>query len=183
MSKRIFGFITFSLIVLMFSAIGCTSRYRLDLIMQREGERSKIDIEKSEFVNDVAIGNPYSRDKKLIPGDSNCIILHTGTRGERKAAGAGDMLTWDRYVKVDIYILLPLTKPSGSILLKDHAFLDMLGHFELPVDETVYLGGGGELIVDSVTDSHIFGTLDGWFQNSSGKSIGYEGQFKAEHRY
>ena len=183
MSKRLFGTTAFILILVILAAFGCTSRYRLDLFMQRNGERTRIDIERTEFVRDVAIGNPYSRDKKLIPGDSNCIILHTGARGQHKAAGEGDILTWDRYVKVDIYILLPLTRPSGRIPLKNNSFLDMLGHFELPVDETVFMGKDGNLIIDSVTDSHIFGTFDGWFENSSGKAIGYEGKFKVKHQY
>jgi len=172
-----------TLILIVLSLAACTSRYRLDLYMVREGERKKVGVEESEFLMDVVIGNPYTRDNKLVAGDGNCLIISTGTRGATQTAGQSDVLSWDRYLRFEIYMQLPLGKPSGRIPLKDNSFLNLLGHFERPVDETVYMPESGDLLIDSATDSHLFGTLNGEFANSAGERIGFEGQFKAKHRY
>lgn len=164
-------------------AAGCTSRYRLDLYMLRGEERKKVGINKTEFLKDAVIGNPYSKGEKTVTGDGNCLVISTGTRGETQGGDKGDILAWDRYLQFDIYIQFPLTAPSGNIPLEKNSFLYLLGHFERSVDEAVYMPTEGVLKIDSLTDSHLFGTLDGRFENSSGEKIGFNGQFKAKVDY
>jgi hypothetical protein len=182
MAKRVVWLGRLSVMGLLLLLLGCTSRYRLDLYLIRGENRKKVKVESTQFIREAVLGNPYSRDK-VVNGKGNCVVLTTGTRGERVGGEASDFISWDRYLRYDIYLQLPLDRPSGSIPLKNNAFLSLLGQFARPADETVYIATGGQLIVDSVTDKRLFATIDGQFANAVGEPVSFKGQFKVKHSY
>jgi len=118
------------LAMLLLLLAGCTSRYRLNLYLIQGETRSKIKVEKTEFITRAVLGDPMARDK-LIPGDGNCLILITGSRGRSLDTEVQDLISYDRYTRYRVFLQLPPTVKAGSISLPDNSFVQMLGRYEV----------------------------------------------------
>ena len=82
-------------------AIGCTSRYRLNLYLVQDESRQKVKVESTQYVTDAILGSPYEQDR-LTRGRGNCIVLTTGSRGEEVKTTSTDIIGWDRYVRFEV---------------------------------------------------------------------------------
>lgn len=165
------------LAMLLLLLAGCTSRYRLNLYLIQGETRSKVKVEKTEFITEAVLGDPMARDK-LIPGDGNCLILITGSRGRTLDTEAQDLISYDRYTRYRVFLQLPPTVKAGSISLPDNSFVQMLGRYEVAAEDKMYFPADGTLVVDSLSGKKLFGTLDGRFENRRGETIAFSGKFK-----
>jgi hypothetical protein len=169
------------LLILFMVAIGtaCISRYRTDLYMVTESGQDKIKVEQTEYVVGAVINDPYA-EQKIVQGDGNCIILHTGTRGEGLKSNLTEtlFLSYDEYLRTLIYIQLPPEPQPGVVDLDDRSFVQILGRYEQPTETKIFLPSNGELTIDSIADQKMFCALDGEFRNNSGDSLTYRGKFK-----
>jgi len=179
MNKLSFSRIVLATLILTILAAACTSRYRLDLFLMEGDVRTKIKVEKTEFMVGAVLGDPMSLDK-VEPGDGNCLVLITGSRGRTLDAEARDLVSYDRYVRYRLFIQLAATVEAGSTALKDNSLLQMLGRYEIAPEDKLYYPTSGEIVVDSLAGNKLFGTIDGRFENRHGVAVAFEGRFKAK---
>jgi len=164
-------------IALLLLAGACASRYRTNLYLLRGESRQKVDIEGTQYVMDAVLGSPYE-ENRLVRGDGNCVIIATGSRGERLETTVTDIVAWDRYVRFEIYLQLPPTLRAEVLPLRNNAFAYLLGYFDRPIEQKVYLGREGTLTIDSLSGRNLFLTIAGRFENSVADTLGFEGRFK-----
>ena len=179
MNKLSYSRIVLATLILTILTAACTSRYRLDLFFLEGEARTKIKVEKTEFMVGAVLGDPMSRNK-VEQGDGNCLVLITGSRGRTLDTEGHDLASFDRYVRYRLFIQLAATIEAGSITLKDNSLLQMLGRYEITPEDKLFYPTSGELVVDSLAGNKLFGTIDGHFENNHGRAIAFEGRFKAK---
>ncbi len=170
-----------TLLLLIAAALaGCVSRYHMALYMVANDEQKKVKIDGTEFVKSVNIGDPYAATK-LVPGDGNCIILKTGTRGTQYKTDMTEslFLGYDEYLRTLVYIEIPGEPAVGSVTLDDkNSFVQVLGRYEQPDEQKIFLPRSGSLVIDSISGNRMYCTLDGKYANRKGTPLDYVGQFK-----
>lgn len=160
----------------------CVSRYRLDLFQSIEQSRRKAKIQESLFVQGVVLGDPMA-DAKLDLGNGNCIVLTTDARGEPLDTDITETLIFGLYesLRCKLYIAIPEKIEPEIVDLKDNSLVQLLGHYELPREDKIFLPQEGRLVIDSIVDMKmLFGEVNGRFTNHQGKEIAYDGQFKVK---
>jgi len=169
------------LIFILTSALltACASRYRRDLYLVEGQEQSKVKVEKTEYVMDGILGSPHARDK-VVAGPGNCVILTTGSRGEVTHGSVAALVDYDKYLRYKIFLQLPSRLQLGSLPLENNSFVQLLGYYELPAEEKIYLARDGAFSVDSLTDKHLFGSIDGTYRNKLDKAVVFRGEFKVK---
>lgn len=163
-------------------APACVSRYRLDLYQSIDEIRRKTKVVESLFVEGVVIGDPMA-DAKLDLGPANCIVLTTSTRGKQLETDPSQTLFLGFFenLRCKVYLELPTHIKAETIPLVNNSLVQMLGRYELPLEDKIFLPVDGNLIVDSVVDARtLFGEINGRFVNYLGQEIGYEGRFKVK---
>lgn len=181
--RRSISFLTFILVLSILA--GCVSRYHMALFMVSNDEQKKVKVDGTEYVTKVNISDPYAANK-LAPGDGNCIILRTGTRGEKYQTDMTEslFLGYDEYLKTFVYLEVPGEPEAGSIPLTDkNSFVQVLGRYEQPDEEKIFLPQSGSLVIDSIAGKQMYCTLDGKYANRKGTPLGYVGQFKVKISY
>ncbi len=155
----------------------CASRYRLDLYLTLAESRQSISVESTQYVMDAVIGDPYD-DDKVVVGPGNVAVVTIGTRGMRVEGHQWSALGFDEYFHCQIYLQVPPWPKLDSSVLIDRSLVHILGRYELPIEERVFLPHEGYYIIDSVTDRSIFFTIDGAFTNKTGDQIEFDGRIK-----
>jgi hypothetical protein len=84
-------------------------------------------------------------------------------------------------VRFEIYLQLPPKPAPGMIPLKNNSFVHMLGQYERPTEEKMFLAQSGSLVIDSLSDKRLFGTINGDFKNSADEPVRFEGRFKVKY--
>ncbi len=168
------------LIVGMF-LFGCASRYRLNLYITSEGVTKKVEVEKTEFLVGSALNDPYAQEK-TVADSSNTVVVTTGARWQKPVDKRVFMFGFDEYLRCRIYIQLPPTPVADTIDLQSHSFVHVLGRYDLPAADKIFLPSSGVFIVDSITTKDLFGAIHGIYKNSSGAPLAFEGQFKVKVR-
>jgi hypothetical protein len=179
MSKLSLDWMGLTILALAILLAACTSRYRLDLFLVDGEARTKVKVEKTEFMAGAVLGDPMSRDK-VESGDGNCLVLITGSRGRTLDAKTRDLISYDRYIRYRLFVQLAAMVEAGPTALKDNSLLQMMGRYELDAEDKLYYPTGGEMIVDSLADNKLFGTIDGRFENRQGDAVALEGRFKVK---
>ena len=162
-------------VALLYAA--CASRYRLDLYLTLAESRQSISVESTQYVMDAVIGDPYA-DDKVVVGPGNVAVVTIGTRGMRVEGHQWEALGFDEYFRCQVYLQVPPWPKPDSLVLVDRSLVHILGRYESPIEERVFLPHEGYYIVDSVTDRSIFFTIDGTFGNKAGSQIELDGRFK-----
>lgn len=160
-----------------FTLMACASRYRLDLFMALNGSESRVKVESSEFAANCALGDPFS-DMKTVVGSTSCLVISVKGRGNEIEQTNENIVRFDEYTTVRLYVELPEMKNSQSINLIDNSFAHQLGRYDIPAEEKVYLPTFGSLVMDSVIDDRLFATIHGRFATHGGKTLAIDGQFK-----
>lgn len=167
----------------MLCAIGqlmsCTSRYKLDLYQTADEVRRKAKVEQTQFFRDARIMDPAA-DNKIAPGPGNVLMLTTGTRGERHESGPYTILGYDEYLRCEVYFQLPQEVVVGPTPLVENSFVWMLGRYDRPRGERLFLPESGQLLVDSISSGRLYGTLDGIYRNATGMPLQFDGRFRVK---
>lgn len=179
MNKLSGGRVGLTLILLIMLAVSCTSRYRLDLFLIEDQTRTRVKVEKTEFMAGAVLGDPMSRDK-VEPGDGNIVVLVTSSRGPTIEGEAQNLMSYDRHVRYRLFVQLATDFGPGAINLKDNSLVQLLGRYEVEAEDKLYYPTSGQLMIDSVASHKLFGTIDGQFQNRHGTNVTLVGKFKAK---
>lgn len=169
-------------IVLLALVSGCASRYRIALYMTVEEDRRQIKVESTQLVFDAVIGNPYA-DNKLDVGIGYVAVATTGTRlaGEKEGRWLG--FSSDEYLKCQLYMEVPPEDDPSSVVLAGNTLVHLLGRYELPVEERVFLPKEGFYSLDSIDDKSLYFSVDGIFANKSGELIKFDGNVKIDGKF
>ena len=170
---RTFLWFSFGLMLVL----GCASRYRLDLYMMAEGHRKKVKIEGTEFIRGSQLNDPYA-DQKVVVGSLSTVVVTTGTRWRQSEDKRVFMFGFDEYLKCLIYVQLPPVPGKDTIGLPGNSFVHVLGRYDLPAEDKIFLADSGAFFVDSVTSKNLFGTIQGRYKNRSASTLHYDGRFK-----
>ena len=136
-------------------------------------------MEKTEFVMDGVLGDPMARDK-VVAGPGNCLILTTGSRGGGTSDEESVLIDYDRYLRYKIFLQLPSRLQRGALPLENNSFVQLLGFYERPPENKIYIARSGEFSVDSLTDKHLFGSIDGSFENELQEPVTFKGEFRVK---
>jgi len=157
----------------------CSSRYRRNLYLVEGSELNKVKVEKTEYIIDGVLGAPLGRDK-VIAGPGNCVILTTGSRGEVSGGEETGLVDYNQYLRYKIFLQLPSRLQVGPLPLNNNSFVQLLGYYELPAEEKIFIARSGEFSVDSLSDKHLFGSLDGTFENNLNQPVAFRGEFRVK---
>lgn len=159
--------------------LACTSRYRLDLYMTADLQYKKVKVEQTEFVMGAVISDPFA-EEKLRPGSGNCVILNLGTRGEPLEVDKSNLLGYDEYFRCLLYLQLPVRPERGVIALEDNSFVQILGRYQTPQENKVFLPDSGSLVIDSLAGKRLFGTIHGVYRSLLEQNLQFDGRFKVK---
>ncbi|MBD3258229.1 hypothetical protein GF377_07330 [candidate division GN15 bacterium] len=169
--------ITTILLLGLTALTGCVSRYDLDLFLVR-GETSKeVKIDRTEFIKDGVLNVPTAREK-IVPGSGNCLVIHTGTRGETVAADAEDLLQWDKYLQFDIFIQLASRVEPTSINLVNNSYVLLVGEYDRPLAERVFSAEDGTVVIDSIPNDFLYASINSVFVNPIDDTVRFAGDFR-----
>jgi len=158
---------------------GCASRYRIELFLMQNDQRTEVKVEKSEYLIGTVLDDPSSQDK-VVPGDGNCLVIITGSRGRTLEAKAEDMISFDRYDRFRIFLQLPSVLAPDTLSLEGNSFVQQLGRYEVEPENKMYFPVEGRMTVDSLSGKRLFGGIDGRFENHLKETVAFQGQFKAK---
>ena len=172
-------FVTLSILafILLGFGSGCVSRYKMDLFLVQGEQSKKIQVESTEFVRDAVLNAPLERER-VLKGGGNCLIVHTGARGESLAKGENELMTWDVHLMYDLLVQMPAKVEPSTIPLVNHSYVTLVGQFDRPAEENVYSAREGELVVDSIPGDFMYATIAGTFVNPVDDSVSFRGQFR-----
>ena len=171
--------ITLMLILPLILSCGITSRYRLDLFVQSEEMEKKVDVESTQFVKDAVLSDPF-QDVKYVGGDGDVAVVTVGTRWNPHDNDRFTLLGFDEYWRCRIFLQLPDDSQPGQLGLHGASFLQLLGHYQLPPEEKIFLPKQGSVVVDSVTSDNVFVTIDAVYASEADRSVKFTGQFKVK---
>jgi hypothetical protein len=157
----------------------CASRYRVDLFLLQHDQRTKVKVEKTEYLIGTVLGDPLSQDK-VVRGDGSCLAIVTGSRGRTLDTKAEDLVSFDRYDRYRIFLQLPSVPTPDTISLAGNSLVQLLGRYEVEVGNKVYFPIEGTVVVDSLSGRHLFGGIDGRFVNRLEDTIAFQGEFKVK---
>lgn len=158
---------------------GCTSRYRLDLYLMTEGEKKKVKVEKTEFIQASRLNDPYA-DMKILTGSASTVVITAGTRWRQSEDTRVFIFSYDEYLKCRIYLQLPPVPAKDTIRFPGNSFVQVLGRYDLPSESKIFLADSGFVAIDSLTSDELFGTIRGRYQNREGAQLAFEGKFKVK---
>lgn len=160
-------------------ATGCASRFRIELFLMQNDQRTEVKVEKSEYLISTVLGDPSSQHK-VVPGNGNCLTIITGSRGRTLNAKAEDLISFDRYDRFRIFLQLPSVLTPDTLPLEGNSFVQQLGRYEVELENKMYFPVEGELTVDSLSGNRLFGGINGRFENSLQDTVAFQGQFKVK---
>ena len=172
---RYYKQIIISLFLLSFTT--CSSRYKLDLFMISEAGNNKVKVEKTDYISNVRLGDPFA-NIKILPGESNVAILTVGTRGFTHKKDAEDFLTFDEYLRNRIYFQFPKPLKTGTFELKNNSFIHLLGRYDWQAEDKIFLPLSGQVVIDSIMGKNLFGQVAGKYENRAKIKFEFNGQFK-----
>lgn len=157
----------------------CVSRYRLDLFLDIDNHQRKAKVEKTEYVINTRLANPYAEDK-LVNGSNAVIILTTGATGLKSQRSIASLFGFDEYLNCRLYLQFARPPSPSKIELVGNSMVHLLGRYDLSREAKIFLPESGAWVIDSVTTKHLYGSIDGQFENSDGAKVGYNGRFKVK---
>jgi len=172
------GAVCFLMLVALFLP-GCASRYRVELFLTRNYQRMEVKVEKSEYHLGAVLGDPLA-ENKIVPGDGNCLVIVTGSRGQTLDSGAKDLVSFDRYDRYRIFLQLPSKLTPDTLPLAGISFVQLMGRYEVELEDKMYLPTEGDLMIDSLSGDRLFGGIDGRFVNRLQEPVDFQGQFKVK---
>lgn len=175
MQRWVAGIISLCLLVVA----GCASRYRLPLYLDLDENRRVVKVEQTQYLLKARLGDPY-QEQKVIAGDGTCLVLLTSTGGEKIELPQKSLLSFDEYLRIRLFVELPDRPSRGTIELKGHSFVQLLGRYALQTEEKIFLPSTGTMVIDSIAKSHLFATIKGDFANTKGRPLNLNGQFRAK---
>ena len=177
--SKIYGHILLftGLILLIF--FGCTSRYRLDLYMSLGEQQKRVKVERTEFILDAELGDPFA-DQKIIAGNGGVIIVTTGSRGAKLKNEVEGIFGFDEYLSSRLLLQVKQPLQKDSLSLTGNSFVHLLGKYDWTPEAKIFMPQEGYLRIDSVTSKNLFGTVDGTFLNEQEQEISFNGRFKVK---
>ncbi len=175
MIKMCIRYICFILSLLIL--LSCSSRLRLELFVTTDEVKRKVKVNQTDLFLSSRLNNPKA-DKKIIPGKSNTAVLTLGGRWEKNDENSKQLLSFDEYWKARLYLQLPEQLESQKLNLKDNSFFILLGQYQIPKDEKIFLPQSGSLTIDSLASNRLFISIDGIFKNPSQITYNLNGKFK-----
>lgn len=171
--------ITVATIASTLISLSCASRYRLDLYMEMEDQRQRVDVESTQYIMDAELGNILA-ETKVRPGNGNIVIATTGTRWPEGGKAGLSIIGYDEYLRSRLYLALPPMPQPDSFALEGNSFVTILGRYDWPVEDKGFLPREGYFVIDSIASGHLFMTVSGVFRNRQGLDMSYNGQFKVK---
>ncbi len=166
------------LVSLMTVLAACTSRYRLDLFFEERGRQFRVEVERSEYYLDAAVGDPYTQPR-LEEGTTTVALLHLSVSGRPFMDTVEQKFVMDDQLRCRLYVELPEGWPREPFALGDRSILQVLGRYEWPPEELIFPAQSGTATIDSVTSDQLYLTLtDGRYVNSVGRDVSLYGQVK-----
>lgn len=172
----------YRLSVLFFSGViifisGCTSRYRLDLYLIADNEQRKVKVERTEYFTGTVLAEPDS-EQKLMRGDGITILIETGVRGKTVLSPSSELFSFDEYFRCRILVQLEKDSSIRVIEVADNSLVQIMGRYDLPVEDKLYHGLSGKVVIDSVTKKHLYAAIDAEYRNRLDDRLSFKGKFK-----
>ncbi len=160
--------------------LNCSSRLRLDLAITEAGVAHRLKVDQTQFAPRTVLGDPTS-DTQIGAGDANCVVVQTSTRSRLQSpSGKYDVLRYDEVLQYRVFLQLPPEITTGRWPLTDHAFVQIMGRYELPKEEKLFAEASGTMAVDSLSGKRVYMSLDGEFKNPQGATLEISGQFRVK---
>jgi hypothetical protein len=161
-------------------SLSCSSRYRLDLFLQTEGQRQRVDVESTQYVIDAQLGNVLA-DTKVKPGAGNVVIATAGTRWSQQEKAGLSIIGYDEYLRTRLFLELPeRPNPPDSFDLSGNSFVTIVGRYDWAPEDKAFLPRQGFFRIDSIASERVFLTVNGEFRNRNRQDLLFEGQFKVK---
>lgn len=117
---------------------------------------------------------------EITPGDSTVLFIEG--RGSVTGVGEAGVATLDFGETARFFIALPLKIQARRYDTRFRAICEVTGSLKYGAGENLFVCQSGEVVVDSLKGTRIYGTFRGDYLNTSNKRLAVDGQFKANPR-
>ena len=157
----------------------CSSKYTHNLYLTTGEERSKVKVTQTEYIPRSRLAPPYAR-APIVAGDRQCVVLTTRSRGKAlETKFLQEFMGFDEYLACRVYLEFPELRPD-SIPLQNHGYVHVLGRYDLPAENKVFVPESGFIVVDTVDGRYVIGTVEGDFVNRPGQRLTIDGRFRTK---
>lgn len=166
------------LLLILFSVVGCTARYRLVMQVSYEDQTSILKPAGTRFYpGAAAVPSPT---ETIIPGEGNLLVLSLPVPGARAGEAGVELLAFDQRLVARVYLPLGSAPGPGSMPLRqEESYLLLLGDYLMPEQERQFSPVDSRLVIDSLVGRKLFATIEARFINSNQQVIAITGQFRA----
>jgi len=137
----------------------------------------KVKVKQTRYIRNADLGDPY-HTQKIVPGPHNVAILTTSFSGRTFDSDALPGVQFDEDVRHQVYLQLSGSPALDTIDIINNSLVHLLGRYDWPLEDRIFLPLDGSCIVDSINGDKMFFTLKAAYKNSSGAPLEYDGQFK-----
>ena len=113
-----------------------------------------------------------------MPGTRSTAVITTSMRGRETDSEGSQVLGFDEFLRVRIYLEFPAPLLPDTLSLKGRSYIHMLGRYEMAAENKIFRPDSGSLVIDSVAKKHLFASIDGTFLNPDSLVLTCRGQFK-----
>ena len=171
-------------LVILLTLLNCTttsSRYRFDLYMEGSYGRKLAKVENTKFVvQSRFITTP--NDIVLQGSSNNTLITTISTNWKQSDKKVKEVLAFDEIARYRVYFSISEPVRTATIELKENSVAQLSGNYDISPEKKLYTPVKGTLVIDSVSDSHLFAKINGIYKNIDGAMLRIDGAFKAKYR-
>jgi len=144
--------------------------------MQTEEWRRKVKVEGTQYIRDAVL--ELRTETKLETGIGTVMMMLVSTRGERADSNVAMLFGFDENLQCRLFVQLPPEPAPGQYGLLDSSFAQLLGRFDQPTEDKLFLADSGLMVIDSLTAKNLFGKFSGYYSNSSGVPLIFDGRIR-----
>jgi hypothetical protein len=114
---------------------------------------------------------------ELIPSDSTVLFIEGQSTGRSKSGVSIAQLRLSETAR--FYVTLPNTIRVGKYNIGHKAICEITGNLNYRIGETLFTCQRGNVVVDSLVGTKIYGTIEGDYLNTRNQKLKIDGNIKA----
>jgi hypothetical protein len=115
---------------------------------------------------------------RIVPGDS--IVMFIEGKASMGSVGETGVATFEAQETARFYVMLPSLPKVGKYNVSHRAICEIIGRYNQ--GEGLFVCQSGQVVIDSLKRSKIYGKLTGEYLNTSNQKLSVDGNIKARSK-
>jgi hypothetical protein len=141
--------------------------------------RHSFTLEEAYYLTDRTI--ELTRGKyQIVGGDS--LVLYISGAAKFSVTGKDKLAGFDIKEKARFYLMLPPQLAPRSYTINNRAICEIIGNAMYDPGESLFICESGQVTIDSLVDTKIYGAFAGQYVNTSNNRLEVDGPFAADRK-